>query len=141
MSPAFESIANTSIKSWRRGIAVGAPEVGKGMVIEGTGAREPLKGGIVLRQAGNLAGRADSFAVGIDPEADKEMGIEGGSSGTAFNGIDIVIVAGEIEGADEVPYGPDFVVLGDEGFDIHRVKKHLRSIDGTKARNLLHFRD
>ena len=84
---------------------MGAPEVGKGMVIDGAGAGEPLIGRIIFREAGDLPGRVHPFAVGIDPEADKEAGIEGGSARTAFFGIDVVIVEGEIEGADELPDG------------------------------------
>ena len=43
------------------------PEIGEGMIVDRTHAREPLIGGIILAKPRNLTGGAYSLTIGIDP--------------------------------------------------------------------------
>jgi hypothetical protein len=62
------------------GVLMGGAKISERMIADRFHAREPLVGGIVLAEAGDLSRGTYTLTVGIDPDAHKQPRIEGRTS-------------------------------------------------------------
>jgi hypothetical protein len=93
---------------------------------------DPLEGGIIFCSSGNLSGRSDAPAVGIDPYAQEDLGVICRAARVTLDGGDFLVVGGEIKAPDEIPYRPCLMPFGDEPLHIDRHDPHLLPVDGNE---------
>ena len=112
---------------------VGA-EVGEGVVVGGHVAGDPLEGGVVPAEPVQLPGAADPLDGGVEPQRHEDLGVDGGTSGPPFDGLDAVVQGAEVEPLDVVPDDAGGMVAGDQGVERRGAEDDLLTVGRPEPR-------
>ena len=112
---------------------VGA-KVGKGVVVRGHVADDPLEGGVIPAKPVQLPGAADALDSGVEPQRHEDLGVDGGPPGPAFDGLDAVVQGVEVEAQNVVPNHPSRMIAGNQGVKRCGAEDDLLAVDRPEPR-------
>ena len=90
------------------------------MITDGLASGEPLIGGVIIAESGDLPGRADAFRIAICPDAYEQAGVKGGGARPAFHRFYVLTIAGKIDTSVEIPDRTSFMIGRDEVLHVLR---------------------